>query len=208
MKKTACLLTALALMVCLCAPALADAIVYTTASVNLREGPGLSYAKITALQPGTGLEYLGRISTDDRGVDWYQVRYYGEAVWISSMYSYLDPEAVVDEFDQDEPENFLDFEGAADIPLATPQAEITMVPSFDEEATLAPTFGVPGMIELSTYYKTSLKASAVALELNSYKLDETSEVRNMYYNDVLLIAGEENVEHFRVTGTGYTIFGV
>ena len=83
-----------------------------------------------------------------------------------------------------------------------------MVPSFDEEAALAPTFGVPGMIELSTYYKTSLKASAVALELNGYKLDETSEVRNMYYNDVLLIAGEENVEHFRVTGSGYTIFGV
>ena len=206
MKRIACALTALALAVCLCAPALADAIVYTTASVNLREGPGLGYAKITALQPGTGLEYLGQTSTDDRGVDWYQVRYYGEAVWISSRYSYLDSEAVVDEFDQEEP-NYLDFEGAEDIPLATPQAEITMVPSFDDEATLAPTFGVPGMIELSTYYKTSLKGSAVALGLKDYMLDETSEVRNRYYNDVLLIAGEENVEHFRVTGAGYTIFG-
>ena len=208
MKRIVCALTALTLAVCLCAPALADAIVYTTASVNLREGPGLGYPKITALQAGTGLESLGRVSTDDRGVDWYQVRYYGEAVWISSRYSYLDPEAVVDSYDDDE-EEYLDFnQQVTDIPLATPQAEITMVPSFDDEATLAPTFGVPGMIELSTYYKTSLKGSAIALGLKDYKLDETSEVRNMYYNDVLLIAGEENVEHFRVTGTGYTIFGV
>ena len=53
MKKTVTLLTALVMAACLCAPALADAIVYTTASVNLREGPGLGYAKITALQPGT-----------------------------------------------------------------------------------------------------------------------------------------------------------
>ena len=207
MKKTACLLTALALMVCLCAPALADAIVYTTASVNLREGPGLSYAKITALQPGTGLEYLGRISTDDRGVDWYQVRYYGDAVWISSRYSFLDPQAVADSYD-DNDEQYLSFDQrVSEMPLATPRAEITLVPSFDDEATLAPTFGVPGMIELSTFYKTSLKGSAIALGLTNYRLDETSEVRNMYYNDVLLIAGEDRVEHFMVTGTGYTVYG-
>ena len=202
MKKTVTLLMVAALVLCLCGTALAEAIVYTTATVNLREGPGLSYAKITALQPGTGLEYLGQISTDDRGIDWYQVRYYGEAVWISSRYSYLDPEAVLDSLDNEEAEAF------ADIPLATPQAEITAVPSFDDEATLAPTFGVPGMIELSTYYHAGLKGSAVALGLSDYKADEAGELQNMYYNDVLLIAGNDTLEHFRVTGTGYTLFGV
>lgn len=206
MKRWLGILTAAALMLCLCAPALAEATVYTTASVNLREGPGLGYAKVAALQPGTGLEYLGRISTDDRGVDWYQVRYYGEAVWISSRYSYLDPEAMADSYAGD---GYLDYsQDITAIPLATPQAEITAVPSFDDDATLAPTFGVPGMIELSGYYHTSLKGSAISLGLENYKQDDAGELRNAYYNDVLLIAGNDSTEHFRVTGAGYTIFGV
>lgn len=206
MKKWMSALVATMMLLCLCAPALADAIVYTTASVNLREGPGLDYQKIAALQPGTGLEYLGRISTDDRGVDWYQVRYYGEAVWISSRYSYLDPQAIQDSYAGD---GYLDYdEVVSAIPLATPQAVITAVPSFDDEATMSPTFGVPGMIELSSYYHTSLKGSAVALGLSDYMQYQNGELKNAYYNDVLFIAGNDSTEHFRVTGTGYTIFGV
>lgn len=206
MKRWMSLLLAAALLFCLGAPALAEDMVYTTASVNLREGPGLSYAKIAALPSGTGLEYLGRISTDDRGVDWYQVRYYGEAVWISSRYAYLDPEAIANSYTGD---GNLDYgQEVTAIPLATPQAEITAVPSFDDEATLAPTIGVPGMIELSPYYQTGLQDSAIALGLTEYRQDENSELRNMYYNDVLLIAGNDTTEHMRVTGTGYTIFGV
>lgn len=207
MKKWGGILTAAALALCLGAPALADDMVYATNSVNLRVGPGLDYDKIAALQPGTGLEYLGRIMTDDRGVDWYQVRYYGEAVWISSKYAYLDPEAIAASYTGD---GYLDYtQEVTAIPLATPQAEITAVPSFDDDAaTLAPTFGVPGMIELSGYYHTSLQGSAIALGLTDYKADDSGELRNMYYNDVLLIAGNDDTEHIRVTGTGYTLFGV
>lgn len=206
MKKWASILTAAALVSCLSAPAQASATVYTTANVNLREGPGLKYAKIGALQSGTGLEYLGRVSADDRGVNWYQVRYYGEAVWISSAYAYLDPEALAGSYAGD---GYLDYdEDLTAIPLATPQAEITAVPSFDDEATLAPTFGVPGMIELSTYYHTSLRGSAIALGLQGYKQDDLGELQNQYYNDVLLISGNDTTEHLLVSGTGYSVYGV
>ena len=206
MKKWMSALTAAALVLCLNGPALADATLYTTDNVNLREGPGQDYKKVGALQPGTGLEYLGRVSTDSRGVDWYQVRYYGDAVWISSAYAYLDPEALVGSYSG---EGYLDYnQDITAIPLATPQAQITAVPSFDDEATLAPTFGVPGMIELSSYYHTSLKGSAISLGLQNYNQDADSALKNVYYNDVLLLAGNDSTEHFRVTGTGYTIFGV
>ena len=206
MKRWVSLLVASGMAISLGAPALANATVYTTSGVNLREGPGLGYAKVGALQAGTGLEYLGRISTDESGEDWYQVRYYGDAVWISSSYAHLDAAALADSYAG---EGYLDYnQEITAIPLATPQAQITAVPSFDDEATLAPTFGVPGMIELSGYYRTSLKGSAISLGLTSFRHDENSALQNKYYNDALLIAGNDSTEHILVSGAGYSVYGV
>ena len=61
--------------------------VYTTGNVNLRKGPGLNYDTMGSVPEGTVLEYLGAVSTDERGVDWYKVEYKGKAAWISSKYS-------------------------------------------------------------------------------------------------------------------------
>ena len=61
--------------------------VYTTGNVNLRKGPGLIYDTMGSVPEGTELEYLGAVSTDERGVDWYKVEYKGKAAWISSKYS-------------------------------------------------------------------------------------------------------------------------
>ena len=63
--------------------------VKTTASVNLRKGPGLNYGTIAALSSGTKLTYLGTSKTDSRGVRWYKVSYKGKTCWISSRYSTL-----------------------------------------------------------------------------------------------------------------------
>lgn len=63
--------------------------VTTTASVNLRKGPGLGYGVIVALSKGRRLEYMGQSSTDSRGVVWYKVSYNGSEAWISSRYSKL-----------------------------------------------------------------------------------------------------------------------
>lgn len=89
MKKLLAMLLAAAMAAGLWACALAAGTVVTTGSVNLRTGPGLDYEKVTAVEIDTELEYLGEISTDERGVDWYLVSYEGEALWISSRYSEL-----------------------------------------------------------------------------------------------------------------------
>ena len=208
MNRLLCLFLAAALTLCLCMPALAvdNAIVYTTDNVNLRQGPGQKYKKVGSLIPGTGLEFMGKISTDDAGADWYQVRYYGEPVWISSNYSYLDTAELQAAYGDD----YLDLydDGGEVIPLATPQAAITAVPSFDDEATAEPTFSVPGLIELAPYYHASLKSTAGALSLTGRRRDETGRLHNMYYNDVLLIGGNRTTEHMRLSGSGYSIFGV
>ena len=96
MKKRIAILLAL-LLALTSVPALAAGQVHTTASVNLREGPGLGYAKVDAVKPGTTLEYLDETSTDERGVDWYLVAYGDLALWISSRYSYVEEAADVDD---------------------------------------------------------------------------------------------------------------
>lgn len=191
------------LLLCIALPALADSTLYTTDDVNLREGPGEKYAKIGALAKGTGVEYLGRVSTDSKGVDWYQIRYYGEAVWICSRYAYLDPDAIANSYAGD---GFLDYnEEITAIPKATPQPVLDAVPSLDGDKIVTPTFGVPGMIEMSVFCRTSLKGSAISLGLPEFKQDAS---RNMYYSDVLLIAGKESTDHILVTGSGYSVYGV
>ena len=68
--------------------------VYTTGNVNLRKGPGLIYDTMGSVPEGTELEYLGAVSTDERGVDWYKVEYKGKAAWISSKYSVVRGEPI------------------------------------------------------------------------------------------------------------------
>ena len=72
----------------------ATAEVYTTGNVNLRTGPGLNYDAMGSVPEGSELEYLGEISTDERGVDWYKVDYKGRSAWISSKYSELRGEQI------------------------------------------------------------------------------------------------------------------
>ena len=54
---------------------------------NVRTGPGLDYRKIGVLHVGEDAKYLGKTSTDDRGVVWYKIRYNGRDAWVSSRYT-------------------------------------------------------------------------------------------------------------------------
>ena len=92
MKKAIVLLLAFALAIALAASGLALGMVYTTGKVNLREGPGLGYAKRGAVGKNVLLDYLGETVTDERGVDWYKVDRDGDALWVSSKYAWLEYE--------------------------------------------------------------------------------------------------------------------
>ncbi len=95
MRRILALILALA---CLSLPALAADRVVATASVNLRSGPGLDYAIVTAFTAGDALEYLNEVAVDERGVAWYHARSERGEGWISSKYSKLEdiapPDAV------------------------------------------------------------------------------------------------------------------
>lgn len=67
-----------------------DSVKITGGSVNLRKGPGLGYKSIVALKKGTTVAFLGYISTDSRGVDWYKVDTRYGVGWVSERYSRLD----------------------------------------------------------------------------------------------------------------------
>ena len=64
-----------------------DMVLKTTASVNLRKGPGLDYGKITAVSKGREYDYSGISRYDDRGVVWHQIEYKDGYAWVSSRYS-------------------------------------------------------------------------------------------------------------------------
>ena len=63
--------------------------VKTTASVNLRKGPGLDYAKVVAYSKDKKLTYMGESSKDSRGVVWYKVSDGKNTGWVSSKYAKL-----------------------------------------------------------------------------------------------------------------------
>ncbi len=94
MKRILCLAVMLALVLtAVLAPTAALAAttytVRTTASVNLRKGPGLDYAKITSVSSGRNFTYTGVSRFDSRGQGWHQVSYNGGTAWISWAYSNL-----------------------------------------------------------------------------------------------------------------------
>lgn len=95
MKRIFCILMLLALLLAaMCAPistasAATTYTVKTTASVNLRTGPGLDYSKITSVSSGKSFSYLGISRFDSRGMGWHKVSYNGSSAWISWAYSNL-----------------------------------------------------------------------------------------------------------------------
>ena len=76
----------------------------------------------------------------------------------------------------------------------------TIVPFIDISADAKP-------VELSAYYRADLVAAANEIGLISYRQVE-SEVPYQYYNDALILAGNQNVENIVVYGAGYEVYGV
>lgn len=60
--------------------------VITTASVNLRKGPGEDYDVISSVSVSSELPYVSQES-DQRGRIWYQVAYKEGSAWVSSEYA-------------------------------------------------------------------------------------------------------------------------
>ena len=58
-----------------------------TGNTNVRTGPGLNYRIIGVLHKGDETKYLGKSSTDERGVAWYKVDWNGRTGWVSSRYT-------------------------------------------------------------------------------------------------------------------------
>jgi len=61
----------------------------TSHKVNLRDVPNLNGEDIGTMDKGETATYLGKTSTDSRGIDWYYVRFNGKTGWVSSRYSKL-----------------------------------------------------------------------------------------------------------------------
>ena len=61
----------------------------TSHKVNLRDEPNLNGEDIGTMDKGETATYLGKKSTDSRGVVWYKVRFNGKTGWVSSRYSKL-----------------------------------------------------------------------------------------------------------------------
>lgn len=192
---------ALALLLC-CGLALAE--VRTTANVWMREGPGLSYAQVTSYAAGKSLTFLGETSVDDRGVAWYKVTDDKHTGWVSSKYTELVGETAVTAEPTEAP-----------TPEPTPTAEPTAaLPALDagllfmdsvsgEDAAQADHEGV---VELSSYYLENLVTAANEIGLVSYR-EVQSEAPYQYYDDALIIAGNQLVENIVIYGEGYELFG-
>ncbi len=88
-RMTAALLAAVIMIMIMGTSAFAadDMLLKTTASVNLRKGPGLGYGTVTAVSKNIKYEYTGISSYDSRGVVWHQVEYKKGYAWVSSRYS-------------------------------------------------------------------------------------------------------------------------
>ena len=229
MKKRIERLLALALAALLaCGVALAD--VRTTANVNVRSGPGLDYEIVANCAAGKALEYLGESEADDRGIAWHKVRV-GEAMgWVSSKYAELDGEAAPEPGATEAPAEpttapaprdgsqaglpalnagglFAQGLDGQDAPDATeaPVAEPTEAPA--AEATTAPAPRDGEAVELSTFYRADLVSAANDIGLISYRQVQ-SEAPFQYYDDALILAGNQNVENIVVYGPGYEVYGV
>lgn len=229
MKNRAMRTLALALaMLLACGLALAD--VRTTATVNLRSGPGLSYEIVTSYSEGKTLDYLDESSVDDRGVTWYKVSAGGKTGWISSKFSVLEgeqaqpaatPEPTAEPTAEPaEPEGddqpglpalsagglFANSLNPVDGDATPADEPDDTEPDADEPTPLPATFD-GAAVELSNFYRADLVTAANDIGLISYRQVE-SEAPYQYYNDALILAGNQNVENIVVYGAGYEVYGV
>lgn len=198
MRKSIRRLASVALVLILLSNLAALADVVTTGNVYLRTGPGLGYSKITAVPPGTTLEYLGETSVDDRGVAWYKVSHNG-ACWVSSRYSTLRNEPAAPSTNS---------QPAAPSPTSVPAGN-----SFSNELVwgvvehpLPGTGAAQDCIEISPYYLNELTEAAAKLSLTNNR-QVTSEAPNQYYNASLTIGGYSHLTYCELTGSGYSLFG-
>lgn len=180
MKK---LLTAILALAVLIAPAaLAEYAVLTTGNVNIRTGPGLEYEIVDAVPVDTLLSKYEGTSTDDRGVDWYEVEYYADdqpydtQYWISSKYAEL-----------------VEFPELGYLELET---DINYDPD-----------NAANYIEIMDWYGKPLAEAARALGLEN-RAFVSSEAWNRYYNDSLQIGGANLLDFYELTGQGFTMYGV
>ena len=60
-----------------------------TGDTNVRTGPGLKYRSFDIMYEGDEADYLGKSSTDSRGVVWYKISWYDDVGWVSSKYTEL-----------------------------------------------------------------------------------------------------------------------
>ena len=200
--------------------------VVTTANVWLRSGPGLNYDQVTSYKEGKSLTFLGETQMDDRPVLWYKVSDGKNTGWISSRYAELKNETLPEPNATEAPAAPVEapVEATAE-PAEAPAAFVE--PEGDAEETEAPTVadgaldvgklfadlvtpdkaGDADLVELSNYYLDDLVTAAKEIGLISYREVE-SEVPYQYYNDAVIVAGNQNVEHVEVFGAGYAVFGV
>ena len=198
----------------------AQAEVKTTGDVWLRTGPGLDYESVAILKTGKTYEYLGESSVDERGVTWYRITVGDKTGWVSSRYSELIGEAAgageaADEAAEPAPTEAPASQSALDAGIlfnqddTEPTPEPTPEPAAEpapEEAP-APANGPTRAVELSGYYLNNLVETANEIGLISYRQVE-SEAPYQYYDDSVIIAGNQQVENIVVYGGGYEIYGV
>lgn len=55
----------------------------------IRSSANKSSSKLGSIAQGKKATYLGKSSTDSRGVKWYKIEYNGITGWVSSKYSKL-----------------------------------------------------------------------------------------------------------------------
>ena len=194
MKALAVILVAMLL----CASAMAE--VRTTGNVYMRTGPGLSYDTITSYPEGSTLSYLGETSVDERGVAWYKVSDGSHSGWMSSRYSQLIGESSSSSSSSQN-------SGSQSSGQAFPSAN-ELIPATPSDQSGNWFSDIPGEVELSNYYLVNLSIAAQAIGLTDFRVDGTSEAPNQYYNDSVVVAGDNLVVHFVVTGKGYSVFGV
>ena len=210
MKHCIIRVVALALaLVLLGSMALAD--VRATGDVWMRTGPGRSYDQVKSFKKGHVFKYLGETRMDERPVAWYKVSSGKYTGWVSSKYAELvnEDSVVVTAEPTAVPKPTAE-------PTPKPTAEPVQGPVFFE-ATLAPTLPaltVPPMseaaeqpVELSVYYGTDLVTAANEVGLISYR-EVVSEAPYQYYDNAVILAGNQNVENIVVYGAGYEVYGV
>ena len=201
---------ALALMLML---GMALAEVRTTGKVWLRTGPGLDYDPVKILSEGKTFDYLGESSVDGRGVTWYKVTDGDKEGWVSSRYAELTGESVeagAEDAEASEPAEAPESQSAPEDAPEAPEEEAAeeATEEADGEAPAeAPSNGPVRAVELSGYYLNNLVEAANDIGLISYRQVE-SEAPFQYYDESVIIAGNQLVENIVVYGEGYEVYGV